>query len=128
MARGNQQQLRQALVIIVTHYITTIILLGRAGVLHAFCPHLGTHLGHGGTVQGNNIVCPYHSWEFDADGRNKWGRPPCFPATPSRFDDPGGFRCIPYCHRDYKDSKRIDARKYPTRERRRYKPNPNPNT
>ena len=24
---------------------------GRAGVLHAFCPHLGTHLGHGGTVQ-----------------------------------------------------------------------------
>ena len=76
MARGNQQQLRQALVIIVTHCITTIILLGRAGVLHAFCPHLGTHLGHGGTVQGNNIVCPYHSWEFDADGRNKWGRPP----------------------------------------------------
>lgn len=69
---------------------------GRAGVLHAFCPHLGTHLGHGGTVQGNNIVCPYHSWEFDADGTNK---------------------CIPYCNRDMGHSTRVNARKYETRER-----------
>jgi phenylpropionate dioxygenase-like ring-hydroxylating dioxygenase large terminal subunit len=36
---------------------------GRAGALHAFCPHLGTHLGHGGFVRGSNLVCPYHSWE-----------------------------------------------------------------
>jgi hypothetical protein len=33
---------------------------GIAGVLNAFCPHLGTHLGHGGKVEGNNLVCPYH--------------------------------------------------------------------
>jgi nitrite reductase/ring-hydroxylating ferredoxin subunit len=69
---------------------------GRAGVLHAFCPHLGTHLGHGGTVQGNNLVCPYHSWEFDADGTNK---------------------CIPYCGKDMAGSKRVNARKYEVRER-----------
>ena len=37
-------------------------------ILHAFCPHLGTHLGYEGKVRNNNIVCPYHSWEFDKDG------------------------------------------------------------
>ena len=45
---------------------------GRAGVLHAFCPHLGTHMGHGGTVQGNWLVCPYHEWSFDANGCNQY--------------------------------------------------------
>ena len=45
---------------------------GRAGVLHAFCPHLGTHLGHGGVVQGNTLVCPYHEWKFTADGCNRY--------------------------------------------------------
>jgi hypothetical protein len=32
----------------------------RVGVLGAFCPHLGTHLGFGGKVEGDRIVCPYH--------------------------------------------------------------------
>ena len=41
-------------------------------------------------------MCPYHSWEFDADGINK---------------------CIPYCSSDYANSKRVNARKYETRER-----------
>jgi phenylpropionate dioxygenase-like ring-hydroxylating dioxygenase large terminal subunit len=36
----------------------------------AFCPHLGAHLGHGGRVDGCALVCPFHGWEFDADGRN----------------------------------------------------------
>jgi phenylpropionate dioxygenase-like ring-hydroxylating dioxygenase large terminal subunit len=36
----------------------------------AFCPHLGAHLGHGGTVKGAEIACPFHGWEFGADGRN----------------------------------------------------------
>ncbi|CAK0865417.1 unnamed protein product [Prorocentrum cordatum] len=27
---------------------------GALGVLHAFCPHLGTHLGHGGWVNGDS--------------------------------------------------------------------------
>jgi phenylpropionate dioxygenase-like ring-hydroxylating dioxygenase large terminal subunit len=36
----------------------------------AFCPHLGAHLGHGGIVKGCEIECPFHGWEFDAEGRN----------------------------------------------------------
>ncbi len=43
---------------------------GAAHLMDAFCPHLGTHLGHGGTVQGDRIVCPLHEWAFDAEGRN----------------------------------------------------------
>ena len=35
-----------------------------------FCPHLGAHLGHGGTVDGCEIVCPFHGWKFDAEGVN----------------------------------------------------------
>jgi len=39
-------------------------------VQDAFCPHLGAHLGHGGTVEGCEIQCPFHGWRFDADGAN----------------------------------------------------------
>src|ERR1700712_1276591 len=42
---------------------------GEAKVLDAFCPHLGAHLGHGGTVSGNCIRCPFHAWEFDGAGQ-----------------------------------------------------------
>jgi len=44
-----------------------------AGELHvqdAFCPHLGAHLGHGGTVEGCEIRCPFHGWQYDAEGTN----------------------------------------------------------
>src|SRR5262245_54189057 len=37
-------------------------------VLDAFCPHLGAHLGYGGRVEGNSIVCPFHAWKFDGCG------------------------------------------------------------
>jgi phenylpropionate dioxygenase-like ring-hydroxylating dioxygenase large terminal subunit len=43
---------------------------GVAHVHDAFCPHLGAHLGHGGRVAGDELVCPFHGWKFDADGRN----------------------------------------------------------
>jgi phenylpropionate dioxygenase-like ring-hydroxylating dioxygenase large terminal subunit len=36
----------------------------------AFCPHLGAHLGHGGTVVDGCIECPFHGWRFDGDGGN----------------------------------------------------------
>lgn len=39
-------------------------------VQDAFCPHLGAHLGHGGTVEDCEIVCPFHGWKFDAEGTN----------------------------------------------------------
>ena len=41
---------------------------GEAHVMDAFCPHLGAHLGHGGTVEGCELVCPFHGWKFDAEG------------------------------------------------------------
>lgn len=40
---------------------------GEARVLSAYCPHLGSDLA-GGKVLGERIQCPFHMWEFDADG------------------------------------------------------------
>ena len=42
---------------------------GTLRLLDGFCPHLGAHLGAGGTVEGNCIRCPFHRWKFAADGR-----------------------------------------------------------
>ena len=41
---------------------------GIAHVAAAFCPHLGAHLGYGGRVDGDALVCPFHGWRFDGDG------------------------------------------------------------
>lgn len=41
---------------------------GSVGVTDPYCPHLGAHLGHGGKVEGSNIRCPFHHWEFNAEG------------------------------------------------------------
>lgn len=43
---------------------------GAPRVLGAHCPHLGAHLGYGGRVEGGCVVCPFHGWRFDAEGRN----------------------------------------------------------
>ncbi len=42
---------------------------GELSVLDAFCPHLGAHLGHGGSVKGSSIECPFHAWQFGTDGK-----------------------------------------------------------
>jgi len=41
---------------------------GVARVHDAFCPHLGAHLGHGGWAEGDQLVCPFHGWQFAGDG------------------------------------------------------------
>ena len=41
---------------------------GQARMLDAYCKHLGAHLGYGGKVTGNNIECPFHSWEYNGEG------------------------------------------------------------
>lgn len=41
---------------------------GHVGVLDAYCPHLGAHLGVGGRVEGNTVRCPFHGWCFDGKG------------------------------------------------------------
>ena len=43
---------------------------GRPHVMDAYCPHLGAHLGIGGRVEGCEIVCPFHWWQYDGDGNN----------------------------------------------------------
>src|SRR5262245_49417717 len=42
---------------------------GRAHLANAFCPHLGAHIGFGGTLAGHHLQCPFHGWLFDADGK-----------------------------------------------------------
>lgn len=54
---------------------------GAARVFDAHCPHLGAHLGFGGKVCGDGIVCPFHGWQFDGHGNvvdvpNLGRRPP----------------------------------------------------
>lgn len=41
------------------------------GTIHGFdniCPHRGASLAQG-KVEGNCLVCPYHGWHFDGDGK-----------------------------------------------------------
>ncbi|PKW16343.1 Rieske 2Fe-2S domain-containing protein [Saccharopolyspora spinosa] len=59
-----------------------VIYRTRSGKLRAsrpYCPHLGAHLGAGGTVDGEQLVCPFHKFSFDVDGkcvRTPFGPPP----------------------------------------------------
>ena len=43
---------------------------GEAHVVDPFCAHLGANIGKGGFVSGNDIVCPFHHWRYDPEGRN----------------------------------------------------------
>ena len=43
---------------------------GQLNVLDAYCQHLGANMGVGGTVEGENIVCPWHGWRWRGDGTN----------------------------------------------------------
>lgn len=57
------------------HYFSRDLVLYRGDegdyhVLDAHCPHMGAHLGHGGCTDGDNIICPYHGWQWAPDGTN----------------------------------------------------------
>ncbi|MFF7994550.1 Rieske 2Fe-2S domain-containing protein [Kitasatospora xanthocidica] len=41
---------------------------GRLRAIRPYCPHLGAHLGLA-AVEGDQLVCPFHRFAFDADGR-----------------------------------------------------------
>lgn len=43
---------------------------GAPHVNDAFCPHLGAHFAYGGSVAGDELVCPFHGWRFNAAGEN----------------------------------------------------------
>jgi nitrite reductase/ring-hydroxylating ferredoxin subunit len=41
---------------------------GELLAVRPYCPHLGAHLGAGGVVDGDNLVCPFHKFAFGPDG------------------------------------------------------------
>jgi nitrite reductase/ring-hydroxylating ferredoxin subunit len=41
---------------------------GIARVIEPYCPHLGAHLGHDSTIDGEHLVCPFHHFRYDPDG------------------------------------------------------------
>jgi 3-ketosteroid 9alpha-monooxygenase subunit A len=44
---------------------------GKAFILDAHCLHMGAHLGYGGEVVGDDLMCPFHNWQWrGADGAN----------------------------------------------------------
>ncbi len=61
--------------IVTRHYFDTELVIwrdadGSIACQEAYCPHLGAHLGWGGTVEGKRIRCPFHGWAFDCEGVN----------------------------------------------------------
>jgi phenylpropionate dioxygenase-like ring-hydroxylating dioxygenase large terminal subunit/putative sterol carrier protein len=56
---------------------------GEVGILDAYCPHQGAHLGLGGCVEGATLRCPFHRWAFGTDGRCV--DIPYSPRTPSQL-------------------------------------------
>lgn len=52
---------------------------GQAVVMEAYCPHMGAHFAHGGFVEGESVVCPFHGFCFDGKGdctKTGYGTPP----------------------------------------------------
>jgi len=50
-----------------------VLYRSESGELHcveATCRHLGAHLGYGGRVVGDCVVCPFHGWTWGSDGTN----------------------------------------------------------
>ena len=41
---------------------------GVAAAADAYCPHLGAHLGYGGTIHDDCIRCPFHGFRYDLRG------------------------------------------------------------
>lgn len=41
---------------------------GNVGIVDAFCKHIGAHLGKGGKVKNECLICPFHGFKFNADG------------------------------------------------------------
>lgn len=61
--------------VVTRRFFGTELVLWRdaAGVVvcqEAYCPHLGAHVGVGGTVEGSCVRCPFHGWAFGPGGDN----------------------------------------------------------
>ena len=41
---------------------------GKVSALHAYCKHMGAHLGIGGKVVNKSCIqCPFHGWIYDGE-------------------------------------------------------------
>lgn len=52
---------------------------GTLGLVDAYCPHLGAHMGQGGCVDGETLRCPFHGFRFAPGGAcvaSYHGKPP----------------------------------------------------
>lgn len=61
---------------------------GVARAIDPYCPHLGAHLGYGGKVVGEVLVCPFHGLAFNPDGlcvRTAGGQKPPVAALTQRY-------------------------------------------
>jgi len=71
-AVANADEIAPGTVKILRYFDTEFVLWrGADGALRAidpYCRHLGAHLGHGGTVAGNDLQCPFHHWQYDGTG------------------------------------------------------------
>lgn len=38
-------------------------------VFNAYCPHLGAHLGMGGKIKDDQLICPFHGWQYNSEGQ-----------------------------------------------------------
>jgi nitrite reductase (NADH) small subunit len=68
---------------------------GEVRALDGICPHEGGPLG-GGAMNGENVVCPWHMWEFNSrSGCLDWDESTCLTTFPVRVEgddilvDPG---------------------------------------
>ena len=69
---------------------------GQLHAIEAYCPHLGAHFGHGGTVEGEDIRCPFHGFCFNGSGdctKTGYGTkpPPTAKARTWEVRDKNGF-------------------------------------
>ncbi|MDX1269765.1 MAG: Rieske 2Fe-2S domain-containing protein, partial [Oceanisphaera sp.] len=71
---------------------------GAVALVNAFCPHLGAHLGQG-QVSGEHIVCPFHAWEFDAEGQV--ANIPYCEQMPGRAKEGAPLRAYPTVERNH---------------------------
>ncbi|MFT5104204.1 MAG: phenylpropionate dioxygenase-like ring-hydroxylating dioxygenase large terminal subunit [Candidatus Latescibacterota bacterium] len=74
---------------------------GVLNAIEAYCPHLGAHLGHGGTVEGEDIKCPFHGFCFNGSGdctKTGYGTkpPPTAKSKTWQVRDKNGFVMLYY--------------------------------
>lgn len=72
---------------------------GELGLVHPACPHLGAHLGHGGTVQGESIRCAFHHWQYNTQGVIT--DVPYAQQIPTKWEGKACLKTYPVCEKNH---------------------------